>query len=466
MARPLNRAFVYGVVAAVAAIVAYVTVMPGVQKQMASRRFKGGDAPVPILDAQARIADVPIYLNGVGTAKARNTVTVRAQVDGRIMSLKFKEGQDVKRGDVLAVIDPATYQAQMEQAVAKKALDEAQLANAQRDLDRYAKLTTLSVAEKTIDTQRALVAQLAAQIKLDEAAIANAKAYLDYTTIVAPIDGRTGIRMVDEGNLVRAIDSTSGIVMIAEVRPISVIYTLPQQQLAQITAAQTRGPVSVEALDADGKTVIDSGILQVVDNQVDQTTGTVRMKAEFPNTNLQLWPGQFVNVRILVETLRQVVTIPTPAVQRGPNGTFAYVVQPDQRVSLRPITVSQQNETTAVIAKGVAVSERVVTTGFPRLKDGARVILPDDKPPAGSAPDKGAPVARGKSEGHEKARTACAADVQKHCPDVERNRDAIRACLQTHAAELSEACKAAAAAKRGGKAREADVRKAEGASTQ
>ncbi len=463
VARPLNRAFVYGVVAAVAAIVAYVTVMPGVQKQVAGRRARGGDAPVPIVDAQARIADVPIFLNGVGTAKARNTVTVRPQVDGRILSVEFREGQDVKRGDVLALIDPATYQAQLDQAIAKKGLDEAQLANAQRDLERYSKLTTLSVAEKTIDTQRALVAQLAAQIKLDEAAIANARAFLDYTTIVSPIDGRTGIRMVDEGNLVRASDA--GIVMITQVRPISIIYTLPQQQLAQITAAQARGPVPVEALDADGKTVIDNGVLQVVDNQVDQTTGTVRMKAEFPNTNLQLWPGQFVNVRILVETLSQVVTIPTPAVQRGPNGTFAYVVQPDQHVSLRPITVSQQNESTAVIAKGIAGSERVVTTGFPRLKDGARVVLPDAKPPAGGAPDKGAPVARGKSEGREKARTACAADVQKHCPDVERNRDAIRACLKAHAAELSEACKAAASAKRGGKAREADVRQAEGTST-
>ena len=466
MARVLvNRLFVYAVVTAVAVAVGYVTIMPGAQKQAASRRAKMGDAPVPVVDAPAKIADVPVYLSGVGSAKARNTVTVRAQVDGRIMSLKFKEGQDVKRGDVLALIDPSTYQAQLDQAIAKKALDEAQLANAQRDLERYAKLTSLSVAEKTIDTQRALVAQLTAQIKLDEAAIANAKAYLDYTTIVSPIDGRTGIRMVDEGNLVRAIDANSGIVVITELKPIAVIFTLPQQQLSQISAAQARGPVTVEALDADGKTPIDKGTLQVVDNQVDQTTGTVRMKAEFPNTNLQLWPGQFVNVRVLTETLNQVVTIPTPAVQRGPNGTFAYVVQGD-RVSLRLLTVGLQNETTAVIVKGISVSERVVTTGFPRLKDGARIVLPDERQPA--APIQQQPsAANAKSDGREKTRVACAADVQKFCPNVERNREAIRGCLQSHAAELSEACKAATASQKGGhKAREADVRQAEGSSTQ
>jgi multidrug efflux system membrane fusion protein len=249
-----------------------------------------------------------------------------------------------------------------------------------------------------------------------------------------------------------------------------VIYTLPQQQLAQINAAQARGPVTVEALDADGKTVLDRGTLQVVDNQVDQTTGTVRMKAEFPNTNLQLWPGQFVNVRILTETLSQVVVIPTPAVQRGPNGTFAYVVQEDQRVVLRPITVGLQTETTAVVGKGIAASERVVTTGFSRLKDGARVAVvraedPPASPPAGADATKGA-ATTAKSEAREKTRTACAADVQKFCPNVERGRDGIRECLQAHAAELSDSCKAAGAGQKGGKAREADARKPEGSSPQ
>jgi multidrug efflux system membrane fusion protein len=469
--RLVKRVLVLAALVAVAAAVVYVTVMPSVQKQAAGRRAKMlADAPVPVVDAPARMADVPVYLNGVGTARARNTVTVRPQVDGKILSIKFREGQEVKRGDVLALIDPATYQAQLDQAKAKKALDEAQLANAQRDLARYAQLAANVVAQKTIDTQRALVEQFTAQIKLDDAAIANAQAYLDYTTIVAPIAGRTGIRMVDEGNLVRASDV--GIVMITEIKPIAVIYTLPQQQLAQINAAQARGPVTVEALDADGKTVLDRGTLQVVDNQVDQTTGTVRMKAEFPNANLQLWPGQFVNVRILTETLSQVVIIPTPAVQRGPNGTFAYVVQDDQRVVLRPITVGLQTETTAVVAKGIAASERVVTTGFSRLKDGARVAVvraedPPASPPAGADAGKGAGAATtAKSEAREKTRTACAADVQKFCANVERGRDGIRECLQAHAAELSDSCKAAGAGQKGGKAREADARKPEGSSPQ
>jgi len=468
--RLLKRVLALAAIAAVVAVVAFVTLSPMVQKEAAGRRAKAlADAPVPVVDAPARVADVPVYLNGVGTAKARNTVTVRAQVDGRIMSLKFKDGQDVKRGDVLALIDPATYQAQLEQAIAKKALDEAQLANAQRDLERYAKLTSLSVAEKTIDTQRALVAQLTAQIKLDDAAIANAKAFLDYTTIVSPLDGRTGIRMIDEGNLVRAIDANAGIVMITEVRPIAVIFTLPQQQLAQVNAASARGEVTVEALDADGKTVLDRGALQVVDNQVDQTTGTVRMKAEFANANLQLWPGQFVNVRVQTDTLKQVVTIPTPAVQRGPNGTFAYVVQADQRVALRPITVGLQTETTAVIVKGIDAADRVVTTGFARLKDGARVsvVRNEDQPAAAAEPAKaGASAAPAKSEGREKTRTACAADLQKFCPSVERGKDAMRACLQANAAQLSEPCKAASAGQAGGKPREADARKPEGSSTQ
>ena len=233
--------------------------------------------------------------------------------------------------------------------------------------------------------------------------------------------------------------------MITEVRPIAVVFTLPQQQLAQVNAASARGPVTVEALDADGKTVLDRGTLQVVDNQVDQTTGTVRMKAEFPNANLQLWPGQFVNVRVLIDTLQQVVVVPTPAVQRGPNGTFAYVVQADQRVALRPITVGLQTETTAVITKGIDATDRVVTTGFARLKDGARVSVMrgEDQPAAGGESGKGAaPAPSAKSDAREKIRTACAADAQKLCPNVERG-SALRTCLQANAAQLSEPCKAA-----------------------
>ena len=452
MGTVLKRVIALAVIAALAGVVAFVTVMPAVEKQAGGRRARNaGGGPVPIVDAAARIADVPVYLNGVGTARARNTVTVRPQVDGKIMSINFKEGQEVRRGDVLAMIDPATYQAQLDQAVAKKALDESLLANAQRDLERYAQLGGNVVAQKTIDTQRALVTQLTAQIKSDDAAIANARAILGYTTITAPIDGRTGIRMVDEGNLVRASDA--GIVVITEIKPISVLFTLPQQQLVQVNGAMAKGPVTAEAFNADGRTLLDTGVLQVVDNQVDQTTGTVRIKAEFPNANLQLWSGQFVNVRVLVDTLKQVVVVPTPAVQRGPNGPFAYVVQ-DERVGLRPVTVGLQTETTAVIEKGISASERVVTTGFARLKDGARVIVAEPEAPATGAP---APSAA-KSDGRARIREACAADTQKFCAGVERS--GTRACLTQNAAQLSEACKTAVA---GAKPREAKV---EGRSTQ
>ena len=448
-----------GVVGGIAAAIIYASVLPNVQKQVGGRRaLLKGDGPVPVLAAQAKIADVPLYLEGVGTAKARNTVTVRAQVDGRILSINFKEGQDVKRGDVLVKIDPATYQAQLEQAVAKKALDEAQLANAERDMERYTRLGGNIVAQKTIDTQRALVDQLTAQIKVDDAAIANAKAYLDYTTILAPIDGRTGIRLVDEGNLVRGSDAAQGIVVITQLKPISVLFTLPQQQLAQVNKALSEGALAVEALDADGKTPLDRGTLQVVDNQVDQTTGTVRMKAEFPNATQQLWPGQFVNVRLLIDTLKQVVVVPTQAVQRGPNGTFAYVVGDEDRVSLRPLTVTYQNEMQAVIGKGIGSGDRVVTTGFGRLKDGASVTV--------AAPEEQQGAPQPKTEARANLRAACSADMEKHCANVERNRGAIRACLEAKAEQLSEPCKGAMVAAGGGKGRKRDMSKAEGSATE
>jgi membrane fusion protein, multidrug efflux system len=458
--RLLKRLAALVVICAVVAGVVVVVMLPGVQEKLGGgRRSRSGEGAVPVLAAPSRISDMPVYLGGVGTAKARNLVTVRPQVDGRILSVNFKEGQDVKRGDILAKIDPATYQAQLDQAVAKKALDQVQLDNAKRDLERYNTLGGNVVAQKTIDTQRALVAQFIAQIQLDEAAIANAKAYLDYTTIVSPIDGRTGIRMVDEGNLVRASDA--GIVVITEVRPITVLFTLPQQQLGQVNRALAGGSVSVEALDSDGKTALDRGSLQVVDNQVDSTTGTIRMKGEFPNANLQLWPGQFVNVRILIDTLKQVVVVPTQSVQRGPNGPFAYVVQADDKVALRPVAVTMQNDTDAVIAKGLREGERVVTTGFARLKDGASVtVAKPEEQNSGPADAKPEVV----SEARVNVRQACAEDIQKVCSNVEGR--GVRSCLQSNAAKLSDGCKVAISAARGGKPREAEARKADGSTTQ
>ena len=359
-------------------------------KQQQQPRFgRGGggdDGPVPVVADLAKRSDVPVYLDGVGTIRALNTVTVRSQVDGKLLSVNYTEGQDVERGYVLAQIDPTTYQAAYDQAVAKKALDEATLANARLDLDRYNKLvSTNSIARQQLDTQRMTVAQQEAQVKLDQAQIDNAKAILDYTQIVAPLTGRTGIRQVDQGNIVHASDA-NGIVVITQLQPLSVLFTLPQQQLGEVNRAFAAGALPVEAFGPDNKTVVETGELKVVDNQVDSSTGTIKLKAEFANRELQLWPGGFINVRLLTHTLKQVVVAPTAAVQRGPNGTFVYVVQPDNKVAVRPVTVSQQDEVQAVIAKGLEADERVVTTGFARLTAGAAVAVTNSE----SAPSPGA----------------------------------------------------------------------------
>src|SRR5471032_3515 len=350
-------------------------------------RFGADGGPVPVLAAASAKADVPVYLDAVGTTKALNTVTVRPQVDGKLIEVAFGEGQDVKKGDVLARIDPTTYQAQLDQALAKKAQDEATLANAKIDLDRYEKLAaTNSINRQQADTQKSLVAQFEAQIQNDQGAIDNARAVLAYTTIRAPLEGRTGIRQVDEGNIIHASDST-GIVVITQLKPISVFFNLPQQDINQVNAAFAKGPLNVDAQRSDNDAVIDSGTLKVVDNQVDASTGTVKLKADFPNANLQLWPGQFVNVRLLIDTLKQVVVIPTWAVQRGPNGTFVYVVKDDNTVAMRAITVAKQDESQTVVSNGVTPPERVVTTGFVRLTDGAKVAISggDGTPPAAPA---------------------------------------------------------------------------------
>jgi multidrug efflux system membrane fusion protein len=333
------------------------------------------DAPVQVRAAAVHTANAPVYLTGVGTTKALNTVTVRPEVDGRLIRIAFREGQDVRRGDVLAQIDPTTYQAQLAEAIAKKAQSEAQLANARLDLDRSTRLTAAtSVSLQQLDTQRALVAQLEAQVRLDQAAIDIPQAHLHHTTITSPVDGRTGIRLVDEGNIVQAEDS-AGIVVITQIRPISVLLGVPQQRLRQVNRALARGAVAAEIIDTDGATIIDRGALRVVDNQIDPTTGTVQVKAEFPNGTLKLWPGQFVNVRLLVDMLNDVVVVPVAAIRQGPDGIFVYVIQADETVLARPIVISQQDERQAVIASGLGPSDRVVTSGFAQLTDGRRVSI-------------------------------------------------------------------------------------------
>src|SRR6202048_3833527 len=336
------------------------------------------DLPVPVLAATPRIQDVPVYLDGVGAVRALNNVTVRSQVHGKLIAVNFTEGQDVKKGDVLAEIDPVIYKAQFDQAVAKKAQDEAQLANTRLDLIRYQQLAASNAGSKQqADTQRAVVAQQEALVNADQAAIDNAKAMLGYTKIVAPLSGRAGLRQVDQGNIIHASDLT-GLVVITQLQPIAVQFSLPQQQIVRVNAASSKGTLAVDVFGNDGTSVVDTRKLAGTDNQVNQTTGTLKRKAEFANANFQLWPGQFVNVRLKVETLSNAIVIPTSAVQRGPAGTFSYVIGDGDIVTEKPIVVTQQNENDAVIASGLTASDRVVTTGFANLSDGAKVIVGKD----------------------------------------------------------------------------------------
>src|SRR6266849_185849 len=349
------------------------------QKQAANRNARP-DLPVPVLAAMPRIQDMPVYLDGVGSVRALNNVIVRAQVDGKLIAVNFTEGQDVKKGDVLGEIDPVIYKAQYE----------ALLANQRIDLARYQQLAASNAGSKQqADTQRATVAQTEALVNSDQAAIDNAQAMLGYTKIIAPLSGRAGLRQVDQGNIIHASDVT-GLVIITQLQPIAVQFSLPQQQIVRVNAASSKGPLTVDVFGNDGTTVIDSGTLKGIDNQVDPTTGTLKLKAEFPNANFQLWPGQFVNVRLKVDTLSSAIVVPTSAVQRGPAGTFSYVIGNDDIVTAKPVVVTQQNETDAVIASGLSPSDRVVTTGFANLSDGAKVIVgrEEQTPAADLAPRK------------------------------------------------------------------------------
>ena len=357
--------------------------------QTAARGRAGGHEPIPVLLATADQRDVPIYLDGLGTVQASQTVTVKPQVDGKLVEVLFSEGQDVKKGDVLARIDPRTYQAALDQAVAKKQQDEASLANARLDLTRYQKLAaTAYTSAQTSDTQRATVAQDVALVGQDQAQIDTARTNLSYTTITAPIDGRTGLRQVDQGNIVHAADTT-GIVVLTTLRPIAVIFTLPQQQLAQVTAAMAAGAPEALAMPQDvsmrpNAAVLDHGALAVLDNQVDSSTGTIKLKALFPNDGLRLWPGAFVTVRLHVSTDTGATVVPEAAVQRGPDGAFVYLVGSDSKAARRAVVVGHEDLSGAVVKSGVAVGDRVVVDGAARLTDGAQVTVA--QPPGAQTP--------------------------------------------------------------------------------
>jgi len=330
-------------------------------------------APIPVEAALASRADLPVYIDAIGTAQAARTATVTTRVDGQLQKIAFVEGSQVKAGDLLAQIDPAPYRAQLEQAQAKLAQDEAQLDNTRQDVRRYMTLSPEDYTSKqTLDTARSQVAQFTAQVKADRAAIEAAKIQLSYTSIVAPFSGRTGLRLVDEGNIVRASD-TGGIVVLTELQPIAVMFTVPQTQLPDVIAALATGPLEATASVDGGRTQLDRGTVGLVDNRVDPATGTVRLKAIFPNASQRIWPGQFVNVRVVTRVLHDVLTTPASAISQGPKGAFAYVVGSDGTVELRPVTVEREIGGVAQVASGLHEGDRVVTNGQYRLQSGDRV---------------------------------------------------------------------------------------------
>ena len=328
---------------------------------------------IPVTAGTVAIEDVPVFLHGIGTVQAYNSVAIKSRVDGQIVRVDFKEGQDVREGDPLFQIDPRSYQAAVDQAQAAKQKDEANLVGAQADLERYEKLLTPGwQTRQSYDQQKAQVAQLQAAIKGDEAQINTAKINLGYTDIRSPIDGRLGARLVDKGNIVHANDNTP-LVMITEFKPIFVSFTLPQETLDDVHENNKQAPLVVRAFSGDGKKQLAEGKLTLIDNMIDQATGTIHLKARFDNENERLWPGEFVSLRVILSMRRGVATVPQQTVQQGPNGHYAYVIKPDNTVERRAVEVASIQDGIAVITKGLAENERVVVDGQFRLTDGARV---------------------------------------------------------------------------------------------
>jgi multidrug efflux system membrane fusion protein len=328
---------------------------------------------IPVTVASVTRRDVPIFLQGLGTVQASNTIAIRSQIDGKLQSVDFVEGQEVHRGNTLAVIDARALRAALDQAVAKKAQDQAQLTTAQRDLDRFKTLVLKNAeTQQNVDSQQGKVDQLKAMIDADQAAIDSAQTQLSYATITAPIDGRVGFRQVDAGNIIHANDQNP-LTVLTLIRPVVATFTLPQKDLTDVRAAMRRGPVPVIAFDQDNVHELAAGELMLVDNLIDQTTSTIRLKATFANTDDLLWPGEFVHLRVQVDTRKGAVTIPEVALQRGPQGTFAWVIKADNTAEQRPIETAPVNDEVAIVTKGLAPDERVVVNGQYRLQAGARV---------------------------------------------------------------------------------------------
>lgn len=362
------------------------------QEARRGARAERGDGRIVVTVATVERRDMAIHREGIGTVTPNAFVTIRAQVEGRLLEIAFREGQEVKTGDLLARIDPAAAQAALDQALARLAQNQANLANARIELERYERLAAANASPRQqADQQRAQVAQLTAQLRADQAQVDTAQINLAHTTIRAPIDGRAGFRQVDVGNIIRAGD-VNGLVTLAQVKPVSVLFTLPQRDLAASHQALAGGAAVAEALDTDGRSILARAELSVIDNQVDTATGTIRLKAVFPNDDLRLWPGQFVSIRLRVGELKAVTVVPTPAVRRGPGGSFVYLVA-NGTAQVRKVVVTRQDETFAVISEGLGEGDTVVTAGFPQLSDGKAVtvaaepgILGREPPPSATVP--------------------------------------------------------------------------------
>jgi membrane fusion protein, multidrug efflux system len=350
--------------------------------------------PLPVTAATVETKDFPIYRVGLGTVQAYNTVTVKVRVDGEIQKIAFHEGQNVRTGDLLAQIDPRPFEALLQQAEADKARDEALLANAKLDLERFSTLALKEFAtHQSVDTQKALVGQYLAAVQHDKAVIDNARVQLGYTTILSPLTGRTGLRLVDQGNIVHAGD-TGGLVVITQLNPIAVIFTLPQQYLPEIADAARRGPSVVQAYDQDNLVKLGEGRLELIDNQIDQGTGSVRLKAIFPNGDERLWPGAFVSAWLRLD-LRRGAVVPEPVVQYGPDGNYAFVIRSDATVEVRPLQVAATHQGEALIANGLSAGERVVADGHYRLRRGARVVVASESEPRAASQEKTAAAESG-----------------------------------------------------------------------
>ena len=336
---------------------------------------KSSRQPVPVSVSAASRQDVPIYLTGLGTVQALYTVAIHAQVDGKLQNVFFKEGQRVEKGEVLAKIDPRLYQAALDQAKARKAMDEATLVAAQKDLERFRALVRKNAeTQQNLDLQQSKVDQSKASIAADQAAIETAQTNLDYTNIVAPTAGRMGVRMIDPGNIVHAND-TAAIAVLTQTQPAAVLFTLPAHTLDDVRASAARGAVEVAAFDRDNSRRLSQGTLSTIDNLIDQSTATYRLKAMFANSDEKLWPGEFVNARLRLEVRKDAVVIPALAVQRGPNGLFAWVVKADNTVEARPIKTGTTTGDRTIVTSGLQVGERVVTDGQYKLQKGASVIV-------------------------------------------------------------------------------------------